>query len=151
LIDAVLASNAIHAQWAEQRVLELVGTIEAPRVAVLGLTYKPGTDTLRRSSALEIAQKLVDRGVSVSAFDPAISVLPSELKAIELAHNVDAALAGADVALIATPWPQFRDLSAERFKQVMRRPQVVDPTSALESLASDPDLIYVRVGVAARK
>ena len=70
---------------------------------------------------------------------------------IELNSSVDAALTGADVAVIATPWPEFRELDTDRFIRVMRRAQVVDASGALAHLAASPDVVYARVGVAPRR
>jgi UDPglucose 6-dehydrogenase len=126
--------------------LELLAGIERPRAAVLGLTYKPGTDTLRRSSSLGLAQALAERGVQVTAYDPAIRQLPDTISGIELAADLDAALAGADVAILATAWPEFRALSVDRLVEQMRRPCLIDQAGFLPHLAGDPRLTYVRVG-----
>ena len=55
------------------------GAIKGQRVAVWGLTYKPGTDTLRRSSAIELCEWLLGEGAAVSAHDPAVKLLPPGL------------------------------------------------------------------------
>jgi UDPglucose 6-dehydrogenase len=146
VIDAVQVSNQLHQQWTLNRTLELLAGIERPRAAVLGLTYKPGTDTLRRSSSLGLAQALAGRGVQVTAFDPVIRTLPDTTSDIELAAALDAALDGADVAILATAWPEFRALTADRLVGRMRRPCLVDQAGFLPHLAGDPRLIYVRVG-----
>ena len=75
---------------------------------MLGLTYKPGTSTLRRSSSVELCQWMHKQGIRVRAHDPAVSELPDELRpAIELAASPADALRGADLAVIATEWPEF--------------------------------------------
>ncbi len=146
LIGSVRESNLAHQEWAADRAVELLAGIERPRAAVLGLTYKPGTDTLRRSSSLGLAARLAERGIQVSAYDPAIRALPPTVTGIELAGSLDEALAGADVAILATPWPEFRDLTGERLAQQMRQACLIDQAGALPHLADTPRLIYVRVG-----
>jgi UDPglucose 6-dehydrogenase len=146
VMDAVKASNQLHQAWTFERAAELLDGVEHPRAAVLGLTYKPGTDTLRRSAAVALARGLAERGVRVSAFDPAIQSLPPALDAISLASTFDAALDGADVAVLATAWPEFRDVSADRLVNRMRRPRLIDQAGFLPHLAGDPRLVYVRVG-----
>jgi UDPglucose 6-dehydrogenase len=146
LIDAVPTTNRLHLGWARDQVKELVAGVEEPVVALLGLTYKPGTDTLRRSAAVDLARWLLEEGVRPRAFDPMVASLPAELQAVELTSEVDAALAGADVAVVATPWPIFRELTADRFVRLMRRPQVVDQAGFLGALSDAPDILYLRVG-----
>src|SRR5262249_43972224 len=65
LLEGVLASNELHKGWVRQRVVGLLEGVKAPTVAVLGLTYKPGTSTLRRSFAVELCRWLHGRGVRV--------------------------------------------------------------------------------------
>lgn len=146
IMDAIRASNQIHHGWARERVAELIVGIADPRVALLGLTYKPGTDTLRRSSALELGQWMAEQGVRVRAFDPAILEPRPELGPIELARDLDDALVGADVAVLATAWPELRELDADRLVWTMRHPRLVDQAGFLPRLADDPRLTYVRVG-----
>jgi UDPglucose 6-dehydrogenase len=146
LVDAVPATNRLHLGWTRERIEELVAEVEEPIVALLGLTYKPGTDTLRRSAAVDLARWLLEEGVRARAFDPVVASLPPELEAVELTSEVDAALAGADVAVVATPWPIFRELTADRVRRLMRRPQVVDQAGFLGALADAPGISYLRVG-----
>src|SRR5262249_38272086 len=68
LMSAVQESNEAHKDWPRRRLVELVGDPRGKAIAILGLTYKPGTDTLRRSTAVETARWLGDRGARVTAF-----------------------------------------------------------------------------------
>jgi UDPglucose 6-dehydrogenase len=132
--------------------LEAVGELAGRRIAILGLTYKPGTDTLRRSGAVEAATWLTRQGATVSAFDPAIHSLPAELAGtLSLCDDATTALAGADAVLIATPWPEFQNISADFLVQRMRQPIVFDPARHLQQ-AIGPDLRvrYFAVGRADR-
>jgi UDPglucose 6-dehydrogenase len=79
VLTGVYESNHPHALWAYDRIREFVGGISAPRVALLGLTYKPGTDTLRRAPAVELACLLNREGMTVQAYDPAVRNLPPDL------------------------------------------------------------------------
>jgi UDPglucose 6-dehydrogenase len=146
LLTGILESNRVHARWVGERIQELLEGIHDPQVALLGLTYKPGTDTLRRSTAVELGRSLTDTGASVRAYDPAIASLPRELDWLQLAASGDAALAGADVAVLATPWPEFQAMQADLLVRAMRRPQLVDQTGFLRHIGADPRVRYVRVG-----
>jgi UDPglucose 6-dehydrogenase len=146
VFDAVLVSNRLHADWARERVTALLANVAKPRVALLGLTYKPGTDTLRRSSSVELGRWLAARHVDVSAYDPAVRQASPELGAIKLRDELIGALSGADVAVLGTAWPEFRSIRAEDLLATMRHPVVVDAAGFLAHLADDPRLTYARVG-----
>ncbi|HYB43929.1 MAG TPA: nucleotide sugar dehydrogenase, partial [Candidatus Methylomirabilis sp.] len=99
LMAAVRDGNEAHKEWPRRRLLEVVGDARGKRIAILGLTYKPGTDTLRGSSALETSRWLRERGARVVAYDPAISALPDEISPfLELRPSVGEALQEADAA-----------------------------------------------------
>jgi UDPglucose 6-dehydrogenase len=149
LFDGVLASNEVHKQWVRRKVAELLGSaMNGATVAVLGLTYKPGTDTLRRSPAVELCRWLHGQGVSVRAHDPAVRELPADLKpVIDLRATAADALTGADLAVVATEWPDFRSLRADDFVRAMRRPRVIDPTWFLAPVLADAaGIAYVATG-----
>jgi UDPglucose 6-dehydrogenase len=153
VLSGVLSSNDIHGRWlfdTVERVLE--GTPE-PVAAVLGLTYKANTDTLRRSAAVELCRWLQARGVHVRAHDPAIASLPGGLAGtMDLLPTATEALQGSDVAVVSTEWPELRALTASDFVSAMRRPHIVDPNRFLgASVAADRRLRYVSVGYAPRE
>jgi UDPglucose 6-dehydrogenase len=148
LIDGVLASNELHTRWMRDKVRGLLVDVSAPVATVLGLTYKPGTSTLRRSAAVELCAWLEGRGVQVRAHDPMVTALPGDVGVrIHLYRTPPEALAGADVAIVATPWPEYRELSAEEFLRSMRRPRVVDEGwFVADRLAGDRRITYIAPG-----
>jgi UDPglucose 6-dehydrogenase len=148
LLQGVLTSNEVHKNWVRERVDHLLRDIAQPVVAVLGLTYKPGTSTLRRSSAVELCRWLHDRGVQVRGHDPAIYSLPPELnRVMELAPGPLDALNGAHLAVIATEWPSFRGLRAMDVNARMRLARVIDPNHFLaDVLGDDPRIHYFATG-----
>jgi UDPglucose 6-dehydrogenase len=116
LIDSIDPSNEDQADWLIDR-LELVAgrSIKGWRIGLLGLTFKAGTDDLRESPAIRLARRLVARGASVAAFDPAAGVRAvAELAAdgfvIEGCASAQDACADADAVVVATEWPEFRQL-----------------------------------------
>jgi UDPglucose 6-dehydrogenase len=147
LFHGVRESNECQKNWLRDQ----LSTVPAgSTVAVLGLTYKPGTDTLRRSGSVELCQWLLARGVKVRAHDPAVKTQADELAGVELAETAESALRGADVSVLATPWPEYRTLTPAQFRRAMKQPRVIDPTHFLASgLASDPAIAYVAAGRAA--
>ena len=148
LLDGVLASNEVHKAWVREKVTGLLEGSKEPVVAVLGLTYKPGTDTLRRSLAVELCRWMREKGIAVRAHDPAVKALPEELRAvIDLRGSAAEALRGADLAVVATEWPEFRGLKAEDFVGAMRSPRVIDQNWFLAGvLGADARVTYVATG-----
>jgi UDPglucose 6-dehydrogenase len=150
LFQGVLASNDCHKGWAHAKVCQLLEQVPRPVVAVLGLTYKPGTSTLRRSAAVELCTRLCGQGVRVQAHDPAVRALPAELRqSLVLCTSPQEALTGADVAVVATEWPDYRTLAAGEVVELMRRPRVIDQNHFLaDMLAGDGRITYVAAGKA---
>lgn len=148
LLSGVRPSNEAHKQWAQRRLVERLGALAGKTVAVWGLTYKPGTDTLRRSAAVELCRDLVARGAKVRAFDPALSAVPADL-GIELGDPA-ATLRGASALVIATEWPAFRDLDLGALLPLMERRLVVDANRFLGAKLAGLDSEYYAVGVPTR-
>ena len=148
LLSSVKASNDAHRQWAQQRLEQLLDGVSGKTVAVWGLTYKPGTDTLRRSASVELCEWLADRGAIVRAHDPAITALPEDVaRRVQLADSALAAIDRASALVISTTWPQFQTVAAADVAARMMRPLVLDANRfASSSLGNDPRVQYVSVG-----
>jgi UDPglucose 6-dehydrogenase len=86
----------------------VLGTVEDKRIAIWGLTYKAGTDTLRRSAAVELCRWLLTQGAQVRAHDPAVKALPADLD-VMVCSTPAAAVEGANALVIATEWPEYRE------------------------------------------
>ena len=92
-------------------------------VAVLGLTFKADTDDVRVSPALALIDGLKQEGISVRVFDPqGMEHARRLLTEVEFCDSALDACSGADCAVIATEWPEFRDLDAKTFARSMRGP-----------------------------
>lgn len=148
LLSAVKTSNDAHGGWARRRLAESLGGLAARTIAVWGLTYKPGTDTLRRSSAIELCRWLAAQGARVQAHDPSIQRLPPDMSgAFHLAGDPLDAIAGADALVVATPWPDYRRIEAGALAGRMSGNLVLDAGGYLvATLGQDESLKYVRVG-----
>jgi UDPglucose 6-dehydrogenase len=149
LVAGVKASNEVHKAWARRKLGEHFKSLQGKKVGVLGLTYKPGTSTLRRSSAVELCLWLAGEGTDVRAHDPAVKALPEELAPrIQLIDRVDDLLRGAEAIVVATEWPDYRELSADVVFELMKTPVVLDPNRFLyATLGKDRRLSYDAVGM----
>lgn len=149
LLESIKRSNDLHKNWYRHKLESVCGTLAGKTVTVLGLTYKPGTDTLRRSGAVELCSWLVERDVKVNAFDPVVRRLPEELShRVALCDSATAALEASDAVVVATEWPQFRELTVQDLIENMKTPVILDANRFLEkSLQPAPPLLYIAVGL----
>jgi UDPglucose 6-dehydrogenase len=153
----VADGNAAHKHWTRRKLLELLAddaeaadALAGRTVAVWGLTYKPGTDTLRRSSAIELCRWLVGVGASVRAHDPAVSALPADLAGdVALCRSPVEAASGADALVLCTAWPDYLEVPIEQVVSALAIAQVVDPAGVLRDvLSAHPQVRHLRVGTA---
>ncbi|MCC7124481.1 MAG: UDP-glucose/GDP-mannose dehydrogenase family protein [Acidobacteria bacterium] len=122
LMDGVESSNRSHRQWPRRRLVSVLGPLAGRTVAVWGLTYKPGTDTLRRSTAVELCRWLIEQGAVVRAHDPQAMDLPAELAGVTRTATPEEAAAGADAIVVATEWPEYRRVDLDVVARGLRAP-----------------------------
>jgi len=143
MLGGVMASNRQHLDWPARQLAARLGALAGRHVAVLGLTYKAGTDSLRRSPGLDLCRALVAAGAVVAAHDPRAEPLPAELHAVSRAATVEAALAGAEAVVLMTEWPEYRALDPALLSGIL----VLDQGRFLaERLAGQAGVTYVTVG-----
>lgn len=147
LLSAVRLSNAQHKQWAYHRLSELLGNLRGRTIAIWGLTYKPGTDTLRRSLAVELCERLLGQSVRLQIHDPAVKALPAAWhgKARRVADPLQA-LHGAHALVLATEWPQYRQIAGGQLPRLADGFAVIDANRFLVHWQCLPGLRYVAVG-----
>jgi UDPglucose 6-dehydrogenase len=148
LIDAVLAVNREQNRLVIRKLEKIFGSLEGLTVGILGLTYKVGTSTLRRSAALEIIRDLHRGGATVKAGDPKANL--TELKhhrEFEFCSEPDEVARDADALVLVTEWPEFRDLDFDHLKSLMRRPVIIDTKNMLyDQQLGKKGFIYSGVG-----
>jgi UDPglucose 6-dehydrogenase len=104
----------------------LGGKVAGKTIGILGLTFKPNTDDMRDSPALDIVPALIGMGARVQAFDPEGHEARKLLCDVDFKDGPYAVIEGADALVILTEWDQFRALDLDRVKSLMRSPVVVD-------------------------
>jgi UDPglucose 6-dehydrogenase len=144
LFKAALDSNRRHGHWPLQALQRaLPGPLKGRRVAVLGLAYKPGTDTLRRSTAVELMETLQRSGVDLRAVDPLVKALEGELAGLPVGTEAGPAMAGAEAVLLFHPWPGLDRAFAALPEP---RPALIDPQGLFPGGAPAGARSYTRVG-----
>jgi UDPglucose 6-dehydrogenase len=148
VIAAVKTSNDAHRAWAKRRLQDLLGGLRDRRIAVWGLTYKPGTDTLRRSSAIELVEWLLSEGAVVAAHDPAVHSLPVPLAGrVQLRSDAREAAKEADALVVMTEWPEYREIDGASVAAALHGKLVLDANRFLaKQLSGVNGLRYVTVG-----
>jgi len=138
MLVAVARTNERHRRWPLARLIRAYGgpsALDGLRVAVWGLAFKPGTDDLREAASLSTIEALLAQGAFVTAYDPvamcnAVDIVKPRERLAWAACAADA-LAGADVLLLLTEWPEFVDFPPTRVAELLRDRLVLDGRNAL--------------------
>jgi len=148
LLASILPSNAAHRLWAQQALRALFENLSGITVAVWGLTYKPGTDTLRRSLAVELCDWLLEQGATIHVHDPVVGTLPQHWRGtVERFDSPLAAVRGAHALVLATAWPLYQTIGAAQLLHSAPHLAVLDGNRFLPDLAAARGLRYLAVGL----
>ena len=112
------------------------GSIAGKRIAVLGLAFKPDSDDVRDSPALNVAAQMQLQGASVVVTDPK-AVENAQRRWPDLCYVATAedAAAGADLVLLLTEWDQYLSLDPEKFGSIVASRRILDGRNALDPMA----------------
>jgi UDPglucose 6-dehydrogenase len=133
IVDAVIEANDLQRQAMIPKIEKLVGDLSGKNIGVLGLSFKPETDDMRESPAIDICHSLIEQGATVRAFDPvAMEESKHFIKGIEYASDEYDAINGADALVILTEWNQFRSLDLEKVKSLLASPKIADLRNVYE-------------------
>ncbi len=134
LINSVLRVNQRQNKLVVRKLKKVYHSLRGLNIAVLGLTYKPGTSTLRRSVALEIISDLTDEGAMIKAYDPKADL--NEIKShreFEFCADPYQAAKGTNAMVIITEWPELRELDFALLKTTMKNPVLIDANNILDA------------------
>jgi UDPglucose 6-dehydrogenase len=147
LLSAVRPSNDEHKYWVRRKLQQQFGSLSKITVAIWGLTYKPGTDTLRRSLAVELCDWLLQQGTKVRVYDPVVNQLP-EHWAGKVAHCTAAtdAVVDADALVVGTEWPEFKQFALNLSAKDQPGLVVVDANRHLQAQMLQSGFTYFAVG-----
>jgi UDPglucose 6-dehydrogenase len=148
LVAAILRSNETHKAWPLRRLESFFGELQGRTIALLGLSYKAGTDTLRRSAALELCGDLLGMGCHVRCYDPVVRALPPDFDAARICSGLPEAVKDADAIVVATEWPEFTQANWPGLLPSMRQPAVVIDANRFLRLDADRlgEVRYFAVG-----
>lgn len=117
-----------------KKINSAMGTVEGKQVGLLGLAFKPNTNSVVSSGSIRLARSLMESGAHVKAYDPiampdAQQELSGNVRYCDSAYSV---AEGADALVLGTGWPEFRTLDFDRIRRIIRNPIVVDTKNLLD-------------------
>jgi len=130
VIDGVLQTNINRRKILIDRLRALLKIpLRKAKIGILGITYKPGTSTLRRSLALELFGMLRKEKAGIQVFDPQAQITEFKKETgLELFKTAEEASRGCHVLLLVTAWPEFQDLPFKKIREAMVPPYLLFDT-----------------------
>jgi UDPglucose 6-dehydrogenase len=113
----------------------VLNSVENKEVGILGLAFKPNTNSVAGSSSVRLAETLVSKGAHVRAYDP-VAIPDAKLRlngSVRYCDSAYAAAEGSDALVVGTGWPEFRALDFDRIKHLLKKPVIVDTKNLLDS------------------
>ncbi len=128
IVEAVIGVNDARKEAMAERVIHACGdNVQGKTLAILGVTFKPNTDDMRDSPALDIIPALQKAGAKIRAFDPeGMKEAAKMMDDVSFCANAYEAMEGADAVVIVTEWNEFRALDLSRVMKLLRTPTVID-------------------------
>jgi nucleotide sugar dehydrogenase len=146
ILEGAILANTSQRKYVVDELLRQMKTLRGARICLLGLAFKPDTDDLRDSPALDVACRLLDKGSFVTAYDPMVTEV-ADVPDIRMMPDAYKAAENADAIVLATEWPQFLSLDLSELVRSMRGDIFLDGRNNF-----DPELVrqagfrYVGVG-----
>lgn len=149
LIEAAIKGNEKRKKDIAQKIISKINHINSPKVAVLGLTFKGGTDDCRESPAMEIIAELLKHELDITAYDPKGMKNANELLGdkINYAEDIYSVANDADILVILTEWDDFKNCDLEKVIINMRHKNIFDTRNILNAeLAEKLGFSYYKIG-----
>lgn len=138
-LKVLSAAREVNQSLAEQlvdKIAAIINSVQNKEVGLLGLAFKPNTNSVAGSSSLKLAQTLIAKGARVRAYDP-VAIPEAQLQlngTVKYCETAYAAAEGVDALVVGTGWPEFRALDFDKIKHLLKRPVIVDTKNLLDSV-----------------
>jgi UDPglucose 6-dehydrogenase len=119
-----------------EKIALALNSVENKDVGILGLSFKPNTNSVAGSSSVRLAETLVSKGARVRAYDP-VAIPEAKIRlngSVKYCESAYAAAEGVDALVVGTGWPEFRALDFDRIKSLLKKPLIVDTKNLLDSV-----------------
>ncbi|MBI4991584.1 UDP-glucose/GDP-mannose dehydrogenase family protein [Candidatus Gottesmanbacteria bacterium] len=133
LLEAIVKINEATFDWIITKLTDKLGRLQDKKIGILGLTYKPGTSTMRQSPAIKIIKKLLAAKAYCLAYDPKVNL--QELRSypfIKRVKNIIDLAKNCDALVLLTQWPEFKELDYAKMASIMKKPIIIDAKNFLE-------------------
>jgi UDPglucose 6-dehydrogenase len=148
LMTAVYSVNQNRLPLLLEKIKIIYPSLKNKKIGILGLTYKPNTNTLRRSMSLGLAELLHKKGVYVRAYDPVIAKTIKEYPYIEIVKSLDDFAKDLDMIILMTDWKQFLEVDVEKISKLVASKVVIDTKNFLKSEVYEREgFMYKGIGI----
>ena len=135
IVEAVIEANREQRESVVKKIEKVLMSMTDKLVGVLGLSFKPNTDDIRESAAIEICRQLLASGATIKAYDPA--AIPNARKVLNgdrvfFCGDAYEAASDTEALLVATEWNEFRNIDLEKVRLVMKNPNIFDVRNIFE-------------------
>lgn len=135
IMSAAREVNRTFSDRLTEKITRVLDSLDGKQLGILGLAFKPNTNSIAGSSSILLARMLTQRGAVVRAYDPA--AIPAAMRELEdsvrFCENAYSAVEKADALIVSTGWPEFRALDFDRIRKLLRRPVIFDTKNLLDS------------------
>jgi UDPglucose 6-dehydrogenase len=135
ILSAAREVNQSQADNLVDKISAMMKSVQNKDLGILGLAFKPNTNSVAGSSSLRLVQTLIARGARVRAYDP-VAIPEAQMELNGTVHYCESpydAAQGVDALVVGTGWPEFRGLDFDRIKHLLKRPLIVDTKNLLDS------------------
>ena len=135
VLSAARDVNQYLAERLVDKISLVLNSVENKEVGILGLAFKPNTNSVAGSSSIRLAENLVSKGAHVRAYDP-VAIPEAKIRlngSVRYCESAYAAAEGSDALVVGTGWPEFRALDFEKIKNLLKKPVIVDTKNLLDS------------------
>ena len=148
LLKEVQRINATQMERFLKKITDTLWVLKDKKIGVLGLAFKQNTDDCRQSPAIELCQRLQKEGASLRVHDPkAMEKAKEILQNVTFVEDMNAVAEGCDALVIATEWPEFKQLDLERVRKSLTHPILFDGRNLFDPAEMERHgFIYKSVG-----
>jgi len=148
LMDAIYLVNKDRLPKLVEKITTVSPSLKGKTIGILGLTYKPKTDTLRRSSSLMLATLLKNKGCIIKAFDPVIKKPITNFPYIKVCLTLKDFWSGLDLVILMTDWSEFKEINPRLVASFMKNAIIIDTKNFLDpNLYRKDGFTYVGTGM----
>lgn len=147
LLNAVYSVNQDRLPMLISKIHSIYPSLKGKSIGILGLTYKPNTNTLRRSMSLELINKLKGKDCKIKAFDPAAEKNIKQFPFIKISTSIKSFFENLDMVILMTDWPEFKNIDPKTVGNLMNEKIIIDTKNFLDKQKYEKfGFVILRIG-----